>query len=212
MHGAPGSWSAYKNYFYNDAFTEGVQVISYDRPGYSLDEDQAMPSIAEQAMILQKVIDKNELENVYLIGHSYGGPIVGYLASVDSRIKGTLMVSPLIDPDSEPIFWFAYFSYWKLTSWILPHDFITAGSEKFNHSKYLEEMKGNWSKINTPVIHFHGKKDQLAPFEPNVEFSKKYINNNYLDLVVEEDKGHLVIWTDQKLVENLIIRLLNTGD
>ena len=210
VHGAPGSWDAFKDYVTDKDIYENTRVVAYDRPGYGGSDKKAMPSIHEQTEILKEIIIKYGLKRNILIGHSYGGPIVG-LAALDKEINvdAVIMIAPLNDQNSEPLFWFSYFSYWKLTSWLLPLELVVAGSEKFAHSSELLKIKDEWKNADCQFIHVHGLKDGLAPGKENLEFSRNHIPEKNLKTIVYDDIGHLVIWTEYKLIKDIILNTIN---
>lgn len=210
VHGAPGSWDAFKAYVTDKEIFQNTRVVAYDRPGYGGSDKTAMPGISEQTEILKEIIKRYQLDKTILVGHSYGGPIAG-MAGLDDTIDvdAVIMIAPLLDPISEPIFWYSYFSYWKLTSWALPSSLVVAGSEKFAHSKELKKIQPQWNDASTSFIHVHGMQDGLAPGKENVEFSIKHIPEDNLEMIVYEDKGHLVIWTEYNLMKEIIVKTIN---
>ena len=208
VHGAPGTWDAFKEYVTDKDLNSKARIVSYDRPGYGGSGDIAMPSIQEQSEVLKEVIKYFGLKRNILIGHSYGGPIVGS-AGLDLESDAVIMIAPLVDPESEPLFWYSYFSYWKLTSWLLPTELVVAGLEKFAHTEELEKLKDNWKEAKGEFIHIHGLKDGLAPGKENLAFTNRQIPQNNLNTVVYEDKGHLIIWTDYNLMKEEILKAID---
>jgi pimeloyl-ACP methyl ester carboxylesterase len=210
VHGAPGSWDAFKDYVTDKDIYENTRIVAYDRPGYGGSDKKAMPGIQEQTEILKEIIKRFGLKRNILVGHSYGGPIAGMAAlEGGTNVDAVIMIAPLIDPKSEPLFWYSYFSYWKLTSWLLPSEFVVAGSEKFAHSSELLKMKDEWKKAECSFIHVHGLKDGLAPGKENLAFSRNHIPEQNLETVVYDDRGHLIIWTEYKLMKNIILKTID---
>lgn len=206
VHGAPGSWDAFKQFITDKDISRGATVIAYDRPGYGGSSLLPMSGIQDQAEILKEIIRTYKTEKVILVGHSYGGPIAG-LAALDEKMEvdATIMIAPLVDPESEPIFWYSYFSYWKWSRWMLPPSLIVAGSEKFAHSNELAQIDSLWKKAESRFIHVHGLEDGLAPGKENISFTKANIPEQKLTQIVYEKKGHLVIWTDFELMKAIIM-------
>jgi pimeloyl-ACP methyl ester carboxylesterase len=205
VHGAPGSWDAFKTYVTDRDFYKRTRVVAYDRVGYGGSEKTAMPSIEDQSEILNEIIKRFGLNKNVIVGHSYGAPIAG-LAAIDNRehVNVVIMIAPLIDPQSEPLFWYSYFSYWKLTSWLLPSDLVVAGSEKFAHANELKKIEDKWKNVKSQFIHVHGLEDGLAPGKENLTFSNRHIPKQYLQTIVYDEKGHLIIWTDYELMKHII--------
>ena len=195
VHGAPGSWDTFKMYMQDSAFLARGQLLAYDRPGYGESGKKSMTDISEQADVLKHIIEQYELPHVVVIGHSYGGPIVGNIAArFPELIDKAVMIAPLNDPENEPIFWVSHFAKWKATKWLLPKNMQNAGDEKFSHAAELEKMKNLWAELKVPTMHIHGSKDMLAPSEPNIAWSKNELPQELLRLEVLKDEGHLVLW------------------
>jgi pimeloyl-ACP methyl ester carboxylesterase len=211
VHGAPGTWDAFKAFVVDKDLKDRTRIIAYDRPGYGGSGEKAMPGIQEQAEVLRKILDEYGMEKNVLVGHSYGGPIIAKTAlECDSKTNVVIMIAPLNDPESEPLFWYSYFSYWKLTSWFLPSELVVAGAEKFAHTGELTLMKDQWKDAHNLFVHVHGLKDGLAPGKENIAFSKRHIPGPYLQTIVYEDKGHLLIWTDFSLMKKIILSSLDS--
>lgn len=209
VHGAPGTWDAFKEYVTDEDLKDRARIIAYDRPGYGGSGINAMPEIEVQAHILNKIISTYGLKKNILVGHSYGGPIAGYVGLDNgTNIDNVIMLAPLLDPVSEPLPWYSYFSYWKLTSWLLPSELVVAGSEKFAHARELEKMEDKWQNAKTNFVHVHGLEDGLAPGQENIDFAKRNIPEQHLETIVYPDKGHLIIWTDYDLIKTVIMNVL----
>jgi len=210
VHGAPGSWDAFKEFITDIELVDRTRIVAYDRPGYGGSDEVVMSSIQEQSKILNEIIEQNKLKRTVLVGHSYGGPIAG-LAGLDNRmdVDAVIMIAPLIDPDSEPMFWYSYFSYWKMTSWLLPDELIVAGAEKFAHASELEKMEDLWKNADCNFVHVHGLKDGLAPGKENIIFAQSQIPQEKLEMHIYNEKGHLLIWTDYELMKEIILETLD---
>lgn len=205
VHGAPGDHKAFRHYMNDPQLKKLAKMVSYDRPGYGKSSQIPMTNISDQADVLHSIVKSYNYPNVMIIGHSYGGPIVANaLARYPDDIQKAIMIAPLNDPYSEPIFWFSHLARWKLTKWMLPHGMKRAGDEKFSHAKELEKMAHLWSVIKNPILHIHGVNDKLAPTDPNIKWSKTMIPTSVLRIEVVEDEGHLIIWQGFKKVRSLI--------
>lgn len=209
VHGAPGSWDAFEKYMVDSAFLASGRLVAYDRPGYGRSGKKSMTDITEQSDVLKQIIDRYRLPHVVVVGHSYGGPIVGNIAArYPEIIDRAVMIAPVNDPLNEPIFWFMHFSHWRATKWLLPNPFQVAGDEKFSHASELAQMQDLWASIKVPILHIHGAKDGLAPSAPNIAWSKNEIPAEVLTLEVLEGEGHLVLWQAFYKVSGLILRFI----
>ena len=208
VHGAPGSFDAFLPYIKDSTFQQ-YNLLAYDRPGYGQSSLSPMPSIINQSKILFNIINGHTTDHTILIGHSYGGPIVGYTAAVQPElIDKAIMIAPLLDPDNEPIFWFSYFAKWPLTRWMLTNDLRTSGTEKFQHAQSLKEIEPFWNKLQKSILHMHGSEDGIAPPLFNTDYSRRMIDSNYLDLRIYPDEGHMILWDEFEMTKNAIVDFL----
>ena len=205
VHGAPGSFDAFLSYIRDSSF-QSYNLLAYDRPGYGESSSSPMPSIEKQSNILLNIINKHPTNHVVLIGHSFGGPIAGYTTAVHPElIDKAIMIAPLLDPENEPVFWFSYFAKWPVTRWLLTDDLRVSGTEKFEHAQALKEIEPYWKLLKRPILHIHGGLDGLAPPVYNTEYSKRMIDNSYLDLRLYPKEGHLILWEEFELTKGLFL-------
>ena len=209
VHGAPGSSNNFFRYLSDPVLLKQARLVAIDRLGYGeSDLGQAETSIAIQAEQVRQVVQQYQADTVILVGHSYGGPIVGKCAmDFPEELAAILMLAPVNDPDNEPIFWYSHIGRWKATRWMLPAALKVAADEKFSHAQALAAIAGGWKNISIPVIHIHGRKDSLAPLS-NISFSEKNIPQEYLNLLYLENTGHLIPWTDYEIVQGILLDLL----
>jgi len=211
LHGAPGSWNAFDIYLSDSSLMSTAQLVSIDRLGYGdSDYRHADNSIQNQTDALHSVLNAHTFDSLYLVGHSYGGPIVGnYAARYPALVKAVLMIAPVINPDGEKDFWFNQILKWKPVAFLLPGYINVSVSEKLNHAQALREIENNWSVIQAPVIHLHCSDDWIAPSGVNVEYSKKNIPAELLEINVYEGDGHLIPFVNQSKVNLLIQEMMN---
>ncbi len=210
VHGAPGSSKDFQKYLTDSLLRTKAHMVLLDRPGYGYSGyGIAEPSIARQAAAVKAILNYYNTQDAILVGHSYGGSIVGKVAmDAPEKLSAIMLLAPVIDPDSERIFWYANFARWRATRWLLSKALRVAGAEKFAHPDELRKIEDDWDEINIPVVHIHGKKDKhLAPYG-NVEFSRNRISTDILNLIVLEKAGHLIPWTDYDVVKSELVKLL----
>ena len=210
IHGAPGTWDAYKNYLADYELQQQARLISMDRLGYG-SSNLGIPEldIKNHAAAAKTILDRYTPSKIIVVGHSYGGPIAAMLAAnYNNIIDGVLMVAPLNDPENEPVKWYAKLCNSPLLNWALPYFITISTAEKMGHSQSLKNIKPQWQNIKTPIIHYHGKKDALAPFEANINFSKTNIPQQWLTIKTDKEDGHLVIFDEGAKMTRLILSLL----
>jgi pimeloyl-ACP methyl ester carboxylesterase len=209
IHGAPGSSTDYFDFLQDSILVKQANLIAIDRLGYGYSSyGKAETSIQKQAFIINKFIDSLQTKNILLVGWSFGGPIAVKTAIQNTKVTSLLLLAPAIDPSIEKHFFAGHIAKWKATRWLVPTELKIAEQEKLTHVDELIKMKDDWSKIQVPIIHIHGDKDRLVPFE-NLSFSEKMISNKYLTSIVVKDAGHLLPWKNYELVVENIRFLIN---
>ncbi len=210
VHGAPGSSNNFYRYLADSALLQEACLVAIDRLGYGESGlGHSVTSIDAQARQVLAVREQFRADTVILVGHSYGGPIVGKFAmDYPDKLTAAVLLAPVDDPDNEPMFWYAHFGRWKATRWMLPAALKVSADEKFSHAAELEEMAAGWKRIRVPIVHIHGRRDGLAPPKANIGFSRNNIPPEYLRLIYLEDTGHFIPWTDYGLTQKTILQLL----
>ncbi len=211
IHGAPGSWRDFKTYLSDPVLSHRCRLIAVDRLGYGgSDYGESEPSLIEQANAIIAILKTKDTREVFLVSHSYGGPISGIIASsLPEKIFGSLMIAPVNDPKSEPIKWYAHFTYSKLGKLLMPGMVDVAADEKMAHIQELEKIRSNWVQIQCPIIHYHGTKDVIAPSQENLAFSQAHIKEEVLTIEKEIDGNHLLIWNQEEKVKQLIYKMID---
>jgi len=208
VHGAPGASDNYYRYLRDSLLLSKANLYSIDRPGYGFSNfGKPETSIETQTKVVAEIIDSLPEQKIIVLGHSFGGPIAAYSSLFTPKVKSVLMLAPAIDPENEKIFWIAKFAKWKLTKWTVPGAMGVAGDEKFSHVAELEKLQNFWKKVKVPVIHIHGTKDVVVPFE-NLQFSTRVFNPQYLDTIVLKGENHFLPWDRYRLVRKELLKLL----
>ncbi len=155
VHGVPGSledWQSLIDFLSND-----YCVTAFDRPGHGYSTaHQVDYSLGENAHVIHEIIEKLALDNVVLVGHSYGGLIGAYLAvNPNPKIKSCMLVAaPLYDIEVKGML--------KLTSIpLLGKGFCvllakTVGS-KMMTQVIVELFNGKRDKISNDFLYFRKK-------------------------------------------------------
>lgn len=209
IHGAPGSSDNYYGYLADSDLRAKTRMIAVDRLGYGYsDYGNAETSVAVQADMIRYILSLYPEEKAILVGHSYGGPIVARCAlDFPERVKAGVLLAPVDDPATEPIFWFAHFARWKATRWILSGGNKVSGDEKLSHIAELQQLEPFWKDISVPIVHIHGGKDWMAP-PANVAFSRRHIRPDLLKVVELPETSHFIPWTDYDVVKAELMELM----
>lgn len=206
LHGSPSSLSAWNTYFKDSLLRTKAVLHGVDRPGYGYSNfGDALTSIDTQAKVIRAVIDAKKLENVITIGSSYGGPVAARAAVNNERVKGVIMISPAIDPENEQRIWQADFTQFWLTRWLVPTGYRIAGDEKEVHAEELAKIAADWSALSIPVMHIHGDKDDLVPYE-NIEYTRRVFSN--IEIFTTPNTGHEIAWSRPDLIIPYILQMI----
>ena len=208
VHGAPGSSSAFIDFFFDKGLTDRVNVVSMDRPGYGYsDYGDAEPSLLNQAKVVSAIVDELDLEEVILVGHSLGAPIIAKAAfQRPERYAGLVMVAGSVDPDQEPVEWYRPWLRNWLAKVLLPSSLFVTNEEIFMLKDQLLTMEGDWKKLSIPLIVVQGDSDRLVPKE-NINFIQDRVEEQYLEIWLEPKVNHFIPWNRPDLIVNGILKL-----
>lgn len=212
IHGSPGSLDAFLDYTIDSSLLSQSEIISIDRPGYGYsDFGRPYVDIGEQAKYLSMVIHKeNQGQKIYLVGHSYAGPVIVKMAmDYPQLIDGLLILSGSISADHEP-----NEDWWRgplnrpYLRWIIPKSFRIANDEIYYLREQLIDYELEFDNVICPVIMLHGTKDWIIDWK-NVEFGEKSFKKNYFEYRTDSTASHFIPWTRKTWVTKAIIDLVN---
>ena len=212
IHGAPGSGMAFGRYLLDPELRQRFEMISVDRPGYSPDDNFGSYRFNTQVKFLNSVIEyfSKPDQEVFLISHSYGGPIGILSAEINSKIKGHIMLSSVMEAKSEPVFFVSPLPL------IWPFTFISSPAmrfsavEKLHHQRQLINHLTNrfaTKRHQTRTWLVHGIQDWLAPMD-NVQYGKSIVDPEMYHEIILEDASHFIPWTRYDRIKALILELL----
>jgi pimeloyl-ACP methyl ester carboxylesterase len=121
IHGASGNLRDQMTPFY-DRFVDTADMLFVDRPGHGWSErgssDNRYPD--RQAQIIAKLMEKLEILNAIIVGHSFGGAVAASFAlNHADKVHSLLFLAPVAYPWPGGVRW-----YYSLTSWpIIGHLF-----------------------------------------------------------------------------------------
>lgn len=219
IHGAPDNWTAYENFLADKALQNDFQMISVDRLGYGSSKKgkPKLASIDTQARLIVKALESNQSgKKAIIIGRSYGAPIAAKITAQNpDLVEKLLLISPVINPDKEKYFWFAYASKHWIISKLLPSDFNIATKEKFAHAAELRKMEKDWGKIETDVTVFQGGEDWISDIA-NFDYAKKQLRKlkkkEKSHFVFLPTAGHAISESHPELVKKVILRKKSTTE
>lgn len=210
IHGAPGHILDLESYFKTEGIYQKSRIIAVERPGYGWSSfGKPMASIQEYAEAISQVLKKEYKGATCIIAHSYGGPIACKMAIDNPQLVNKLiLLAPALDPDNERIYKIAYLTKVPVLKKLIPMHLRMAAVEKFAHQEDLRLLKPLWEKLITPVVHFHGTRDRIVPYE-NLNFAKKHFSNSANRFITLPGVDHLINYSPKKEIVAAIQEWIN---
>ncbi|AGC76065.1 putative alpha/beta hydrolase [Nonlabens dokdonensis DSW-6] len=206
IHGAPSSLVAWQAFLLDEELASRANLYAVDRPGYGYTSfGKALPSIEQQAIVINGLLEELNLKNMVVVGSSYGGPIAARIAVINKNVDGVIMISAAIDPSIEKDIWASRFTRWKLTRWIVPTGYRVAGDEKKVHAAELQKIEKDWPQVTVPIAHFHGDADDIVPVENLVYTDSAFAKARTKTF---PDVGHELAWKNPEIMKDEILSFL----
>lgn len=208
VHGSPGSWSAYMDYFKDTALTNYACLVSVDRPGYgNSGAGDAEPSMQAQAAMIAPILATSKAaQKPVLVGHSLGGPIIARMAmDFPDAMSALVFLAPSIDPAMEKREYYRHFLKLGVVQAIMPPEMVASNLELMPLKGELDKMMPLWGNIRVPCTIMHGKKDMLVPYG-NVPFYEKMLTNaSKKEVVTFENENHFIPWSQYDSVKRKLL-------
>lgn len=204
IHGAPGAWFGYKEFFKDSLLLNKYQIVAPDRAGYNK-SSQIATSVTLQANLLRPLIG-NAQRRVIVLGRSYGTAIAAKLAmDYPDLVDELILVAPACDPQKEKFWWFSKPVNSKFARFFLPNYANRASDEKFAHRAELEKLLPDWKKVKCPVTILQGGKDWII--EPsNGAFVDSVLNTKRRFIFLPEN-SHLITAERYELIREILLEL-----
>ncbi len=209
VHGSPGSWDAFKIYMMDTGLLRHFRIISVDRPGFGYSDFGSARHLKEQAVMLNKVIKKEDNQKpVHLIGHSIGGPVIVQLAQDHPNEFASLTIlAGSISPKEEPSEYWRYLFMYTPLRLLMPGAFKPSNNEIIYFKKDLYGIDTGYAALQLPVTFIHGDADKFVTVK-NVDYGKeKLVNNPNVKLIIIPGAGHFIPWEHFDLIKTHLLTL-----
>lgn len=207
IHGSIGSSTDFEKYMTDNDLNEKANFISYDRIGYGqYQKGNILNSIEKETELLKKVISHLNLENIILVGYSFGGPIA-FNYTLKNPIEKLVLCAPALYAKHEKIPGMINFYKWKLTRFLVPDVWKSASKEKLSHADDLLNFKEKWRQTTSKVISIHGNSDWIVPYENSMTLQKE-MPDDLFKMVTIEGAGHGLIWSNFDVIKKELLKLL----
>ncbi len=209
IHGSPGSWDNFLGFFKDNEIQETFRIISVDRPGFGFsDMGKAEPSLEEQSRIIGHIFTRiPEGQQIILVGHSLGGPVIAQMAlDYPERIKGLVFVAGSMDPELEKTKWFQIPAQWIPIKWLIPKSWRASNEEILPLKAELERLIPHYPRIRVPSIILQGELDELVP-PGNADFLEKQLINAEVQKQMYPQLNHFIPWSRPRIIKDAIFEM-----
>jgi pimeloyl-ACP methyl ester carboxylesterase len=210
VHGSPGSIDAYLDYVIDTALSARADLISYDRPGFGNSGfGNSVASLLLQAEVLKRLMDTLDYERYWLVGHSYGAPVIIQAAiRYPRKIAGLCLVAGSVSPGLEPkAIWRKWIDI-PLVRDLLPISMRVSNEELMPLRNDLYMIEDDWDKIRVPVLLAHGTSDVLVPFDNLAFAQKQLVNSPKVITKIFEKQSHFILWTHKQEIVTSLLELM----
>jgi pimeloyl-ACP methyl ester carboxylesterase len=204
IHGAPGAWFGYKEFFHDSVLIKKYRIIAPDRAGYNNTGDKTT-TIQQQANLLKPLLKSYNHLKVSILGRSYGAGIAVKLGAENpDLIDKLILIAPACDPLKEKFWWFSKPVNSKFARFFMPKYVNRASDEKFTHQEELVKLLPDWQKIKCPVTILQGGKDWII--EPsNGMFVDSVLKNAPRRFIFLPQNGHLLTTERYDLIREILL-------
>ena len=168
-----------------EPFKKEYRIIIVDFPGFGLsDEPKEAMGVDGYTKIIEKLLEKLDVKNPILIGHSFGGRVSVKFAS-RNKVKKVILLSPALRGHDKKGLKTKILKSLKqvpgiknLEGWAKNH----IGSRDYKNASPLmkevlvktvnEDLSLDAKKINVPVVLIYGDDDSEVPFEDIKEYER----------------------------------------
>lgn len=212
VHGSPGSADAYLDFLADTALTKMARLVTIDRPGFGYTQGfgKPEPSLVAQAAAVRTVVNQlAPYQQVILVGHSLGGPVIARFAmDYPEQTAGLVLVAASIDPElEEHPFWQSAINPPPL-KWLIPKSFWASNYEIKALEAELRHMLPMWAGIRCPVSVIHAQDDRLVPVG-NAGFAQRMlINCPDLKMDILPDGDHFILWSRHEKMRTALADML----
>lgn len=209
IHGSPGSWSAFMGYLYDKELMMKYRLVSVDRPGLGYSDFGSTLNLEKQSVLISLLLDSlSNGKPLFLVGHSLGGPLIVKIAGKrPGSISGLVIIAGALDPSLEKKEYWRPVLIWSPLRWLVPSGMRYSNEELWYLKNDLKEMKPDFTKINCPVLLFHGDNDDLVPLANTVYAQKMLTSAASVKLIIFPGANHFIVWTKFEEIKNALLHL-----
>jgi pimeloyl-ACP methyl ester carboxylesterase len=215
VHGSPGSLDVFLDYMVDTSLLSRVDLVAFDRPGFGNSEfGYAESSLSRQASILYALMNSLGYKRYWLVGHSYGAPVLLQTAIRHPRtIAGISLIAGSVSPELEP----------KSTAWrkwldlpllrdLLPISMRVSNEELMSLRQDLIMLEDDWDQLTMPVSIIHGTEDVLVPFGNLNYAQEKLVHADTIFPLIFDGESHFILWTHKQQIVEELVKLIDVSE
>ncbi len=210
IHGTPGDMLSLVEVLADASLAARATVVSVDRLGWGRSGDGSpVASLARQAEALRALIAAHPAAQAVVVGHSYGGPVAAWLATLEpARVGALVLVAPAIDPAEERTMWYQAVSRWQVVRWLVPRVLRQADAEVRPLPGQLTELGKRVATLQAPVFVVHGQEDKLVPVA-NADYARRVFRQSPPLIEILPAQGHFIPWENPDRIVAAVHRALD---
>ncbi|EKE11356.1 MAG: Alpha/beta hydrolase fold protein [uncultured bacterium] len=204
-----------------------ASFVAIDLPGFG---DSEIPrsswSLDDYANFVKDFLQKLDIQNPVLAGHSFGGSIAIKYCARDNRVKKLILIGSagIRKKNIKKFIYFIIAKIFKLLfslpgirklkniarKWfyktIDSEDYINAGALTGTYLNIIsEDLASNLEKITVPTVLIWGENDDNTPLN-NGKLMQNLIKDSQLHII--PNAGHYVFLDNQKAFDEIFLRLI----
>ncbi|HEY9363051.1 MAG TPA: alpha/beta hydrolase [Chitinophagaceae bacterium] len=209
LHGAPGHWYSAMKLLDDTLLQKNFRMLSLDRAGFGKSNNGlSLPSIDKHVRYIEKLVKEYNVtgKKIYIIGSSYGGPIAAsFVTQNPSLVQELYLLSPILDPSTEKMFWFSYLAKFGFINWLLPQSLNATSDEKSAHPAELRKLKPYLKNIRCKTYVIMGENDWIAN-PSNFTFAQRMLENAHEPVFIKlKNTGHTIVYRHADLLVDLLM-------
>ncbi|MEM6682829.1 MAG: alpha/beta fold hydrolase [Pseudomonadota bacterium] len=202
IHGTPGSADAWVDTL--SRAPKNILGIALDRPGFgNTKPNDAVVDLRSQADAVIAAAQSIRTDQggatvpIFLIGHSYGGPVaVAAGLQRPDLFSGLILVAAALDPGMEKVHFMQRLATWQPFKTLIGHTLRTSNAELIALKDELMTLQSKLGDLAVPIYILHGTKDTLVPID-NVPFMTAHFPSKMVcETQVLEGQNHFLPWNE----------------
>ena len=213
-HGTPGALANSMAYLLDSTLLNIGTVVAYDRPGFGLSSHgDGWLNLDAQVAGLEMLKDKYVGHKIYLVGHSYGAPVILQTAmDYPEKVAGLVWLGGVVQTAWKAHAWWRKPMNYPPIKWLVPSSMVVSNKEIINLEADLEKIKDRWGEVTCPVVMIQGSEDWLAEASNTEYADSMLVESKDKKVIMVEDKSHFFYFSEPHYVVDALVGFLALGE